>query len=243
MPSAFSWSVLVPSALRATAPVNLGVRHHMKKLRIALIVALVVLPGFAKAQFSPEPLMALGFIAAKSQCAKSFASMRSDLDVAFDAFIKKNNKFLNADMWRQLDSSSFPLTAEFNEAACKTYLQDLPTADFDKLVELTRRETECHNKVDAIAERLGSQRPRIGIILGAKSRTPTIQAVEPGSPAAQSGLRPGDLIREVGSASITTQCDVALAVMELKPRESVVFSVARGDSVLKIKVVPIAGAE
>jgi hypothetical protein len=31
MPSAFSWPVLVPSALRAPAPVNLGVRPHSKK--------------------------------------------------------------------------------------------------------------------------------------------------------------------------------------------------------------------
>ena len=36
MPSAFLWPVLVPSALRAPAPVNLGVRH-MKSLTIAEI--------------------------------------------------------------------------------------------------------------------------------------------------------------------------------------------------------------
>ena len=40
MPSAFSWPVLVPCALRATAPVNLGVRLFMLKrlLKIALVL-------------------------------------------------------------------------------------------------------------------------------------------------------------------------------------------------------------
>jgi len=37
MPSAFSWPVLVPSALRAPAPVNLGVRRHQMGYSIAWV--------------------------------------------------------------------------------------------------------------------------------------------------------------------------------------------------------------
>jgi hypothetical protein len=46
MPSAFSWPVSVPSALRATAPVNLGVSHHtaltMKKLLVTLFASSIM---------------------------------------------------------------------------------------------------------------------------------------------------------------------------------------------------------
>jgi hypothetical protein len=53
MPSAFLWPVLVPSALRAPAPVNLGVRpQKMHKLFATLLATL----GFASAVKADSPI-------------------------------------------------------------------------------------------------------------------------------------------------------------------------------------------
>ena len=43
MPSAFSWPMSVPSALRAPAPVNQGVRLLIKRMKIALRLVLLIL--------------------------------------------------------------------------------------------------------------------------------------------------------------------------------------------------------
>jgi C-terminal processing protease CtpA/Prc len=213
------------------------------KHQIPLVVALLALPGLASAQFSADPLIALGFIAGKSQCAKRFGHMRANLDSAFEAFIKKNNKFFDAEMWHRLDSYSLPFTNELSEADCKAFLLELPSLDVDKVIERVRREVECVNEADALYERLGPQRPRIGIDFGERSLTPTIRAVSQGSPASLADLRPGDVIRAVGGTSIETSCDAALAVMKLTPGEAVEFSVARDDSVFKVKIAPVAGAK
>ena len=213
------------------------------KHRLSLVVALLALPALAAAQFSPEPLLAHGFISGKSGCVTRFEYMRSDFEVAFKAFIQKNNRFIDADIWHQLDTTSYPFAKELSEAECKAFLLELPSLDFDKIIDRIRKETECSNKVAAITERLGPKRPRVGIGFGSRSQTPTVRDVEPDSPAFQAGLRAGDVIRQIGNTNINSPCDAALAVAKLTPGEPIEVVVIRGDSPQKMKVTPASGSE
>jgi len=65
-----------------------------------------------------------------------------------------------------------------------------------------------------------------------------ITGVLQGGPAAQAGVRPGDVILEVGGKSINTVPQLLTAVAALKPGESAPFQVQRGDARVELSVVP-----
>jgi serine protease Do len=81
----------------------------------------------------------------------------------------------------------------------------------------------------AIAERLGIPPHTKGVV---------ITAVDPGSPADNAELRPGDVVREVDRKPITTPEAFEKAVAGRKPERPVLLLVQRGDSTLFITVTP-----
>jgi serine protease Do len=86
------------------------------------------------------------------------------------------------------------------------------------------------------ADRLGlslapltpENRSRFGIDDGVEGAL--VAAVEPGSPAARKGLRPGDVILRVGQEAVTGPAEVSDEIEHLREdeRASVVFQIARG---------------
>ena len=59
-----------------------------------------------------------------------------------------------------------------------------------------------------------------------------IAQVEPGSPAEEAGLRPGDIIQEINRIPIKSVGDYNAAMRKLKPGENILFLVRRGASSL-----------
>jgi serine protease Do len=76
-----------------------------------------------------------------------------------------------------------------------------------------------------LAERYGIDRDAPGVV---------VVAVKPGSPAAQAGVRPGDLIVEVGETEVRAAADVEAAVAEAESagREAVLILVERAGNPL-----------
>jgi serine protease Do len=67
-----------------------------------------------------------------------------------------------------------------------------------------------------------------------------ITAVEPGSPAARKGLRPGDVVTMVGQASVSGPSEAARQIQQaVKERGSVLLQVARGGGRMFV-AVPVA---
>jgi peroxiredoxin len=86
--------------------------------------------------------------------------------------------------------------------------------------------------VSAPAASTSSEAKRPSLWLGAQFErtTPTIQRVIPASPASHAGLRAGDRILSIGSASIKEAIDVTTAVSEHEPGDHVDVVVQRGDT-------------
>jgi predicted metalloprotease with PDZ domain len=209
------------------------------KLSRLLTLALLALPGVSFSQMSAEPLIAAGLIAPVKQCATNFEHMRPALDGAFEIFVRKNDRFFSPEMWRSLASFPWPSTKSHSAAECQAYLMELPALDADRILELSRKETACMQEASELFERLGSQRPRVGITFFSTPRTTVIESVEPDSPAKRAGLRSGDSVRSVGTTSVDTQCEVALAIMRLSPAKATEFSILREGDLYKIAILPI----
>lgn len=73
----------------------------------------------------------------------------------------------------------------------------------------------------ALAERLGYDPDEKGII---------VAKVEPGSPAAKAGLRPGDLIKEANRREVQNLPEFAEAVRDPKSGENLLILVKRGEN-------------
>ena len=58
--------------------------------------------------------------------------------------------------------------------------------------------------------------------------------VQEGSPAADAGLRAGDVITAVGDRPITTSTELTAAVRSAKPGDTVTLTVRRGDQTLTV---------
>ncbi|MCS7304180.1 MAG: trypsin-like peptidase domain-containing protein [Thermoguttaceae bacterium] len=63
-----------------------------------------------------------------------------------------------------------------------------------------------------------------------------IEAIEPGSPAAQAGLQPGDLITGVGNEKISRSLDFYRMFLERKPGESVPLVIQRDSQTLQTAI-------
>jgi S1-C subfamily serine protease len=69
--------------------------------------------------------------------------------------------------------------------------------------------------------------PEIASELGLPQTGVVVYQVDPKSPAAAAGLRPGDLITKVGATDIGSQEDLLAAVRTLSPGERTALSVIR----------------
>ncbi len=64
-----------------------------------------------------------------------------------------------------------------------------------------------------------------------------ITGVLQSGPASEGGLRPGDVVTKVADTSVATTGQLLNAVAALKPRDTAVIAVQRGDKALELKVV------
>lgn len=83
----------------------------------------------------------------------------------------------------------------------------------------------------------GVEHPTIGVdVKNAPAGGALIEKVEPGSTAAQSGLKPGDVVFEIDGKPIDDQVALAKAVMEHQVGSSLIVKVRRGRSMM---IVPV----
>ncbi|HEX2046771.1 MAG TPA: trypsin-like peptidase domain-containing protein [Acidimicrobiales bacterium] len=109
---------------------------------------------------------------------------------------------------------------------------------------------ELRRRVDALSRGQSPVRPRLGVGLvpgraarhirraaGLPDRDGVlIQEVEEGSPAANAGLRRGDLVVEAGGSPVKTIDDLYQAVDDLAPGASLALGVVRGAEELSVSV-------
>ena len=87
----------------------------------------------------------------------------------------------------------------------------------------------------------GQQRPlppRFAHELGRASCVEVAQVVE-GAPAARAGLRPGDLIVAVDGVPVETMSDLQRLMVSERIGASAAFTIARGDGLVDVAVVPL----
>jgi putative serine protease PepD len=80
------------------------------------------------------------------------------------------------------------------------------------------------------------KRAYLGVSTSADSGRVTVAAVTAGGPAASAGLQVGDAIVSVGGKSVNTPDDVAAAIQDRHPGESIQVEVSRGGSNQKLDV-------
>ena len=65
-----------------------------------------------------------------------------------------------------------------------------------------------------------------------------ITGVLQAGPAAQAGMRPGDVIVKVGDTPTRNVSELLTAVAALKPGQATTFDVRRGDSSVELNITP-----
>jgi putative serine protease PepD len=75
------------------------------------------------------------------------------------------------------------------------------------------------------------RRAYLGVSTSAGQRGVTVASVSAGGPAADAGLRVGDVIVSVGGKRVSEPDDVAAAIQDRRPGESVAIELARGETV------------
>jgi len=94
--------------------------------------------------------------------------------------------------------------------------------------EVAAREGEGKTEKSALGFRLEELTPELAQRLGVKPREGVvITAVQPGSPAAEAGLRPGDVVVEVNRQKVKRLKDVEAALAKRPPAEGSLFLVER----------------
>jgi hypothetical protein len=81
-------------------------------------------------------------------------------------------------------------------------------------------------------------RPRLGLSLNAQNPEARIVRVLPGSPAATAGIRPDDILLQVGSRGIRAYADVPDAFFYLVPGRPVAIIVQRGSRRIETTLTP-----
>ena len=67
------------------------------------------------------------------------------------------------------------------------------------------------------------------------SRGVVIAGIDPSGPAAQAGLRPGDILTKLGNSPITTDLDMQRLLRGKSPGDPLLFTALRGGRTLTIK--------
>jgi putative serine protease PepD len=80
------------------------------------------------------------------------------------------------------------------------------------------------------------KRAYLGVSTSGDSGKVTVAAVSAGGPAANAGVRVGDVITSVGGEKVSTPDDVAAAIQDKRPGESVAVQVERGGSAQTVNV-------
>ncbi len=84
---------------------------------------------------------------------------------------------------------------------------------------------------------LGSQRSR-GLGVDPQETGVVIVSVEPGSPADDAGMQPGDIVKEVGNMSVEDLGDYNAAVKKYREKKAVAFLLKRGNQTLYVGLKP-----
>ena len=104
------------------------------------------------------------------------------------------------------------------------------------------------DRVREVFPRMLSAQERYGFWLGIEvdmlAVVAVVTAVAPGSPAAEAGVRPGDLVRAINNMEIRNGVDFHIALIDLKPRQKVDLHLLCGDRVVRatctLAEVPVA---
>jgi hypothetical protein len=83
----------------------------------------------------------------------------------------------------------------------------------------------------------------LGLSLRAETQTPQVVRVLPGSPAAQAGIQPSDVIQSVAGRPISDYADAANAFFYLTPGQPVQLRLLRGSDQLDFTLTPTKPAE
>ncbi|HSP42553.1 MAG TPA: PDZ domain-containing protein [Luteolibacter sp.] len=81
-------------------------------------------------------------------------------------------------------------------------------------------------------------RPRLGLTLNAQNSEARVVRVLPGSPAAAAGIRPGDVLLQVGGRAIRAYADVPDAFFYLIPGRPTAIIVQRGSRRIDATITP-----
>ena len=112
----------------------------------------------------------------------------------------------------------------FLAAVCALAAQSLPSVATELPPDLKTIET----LTGVVSKGPAKLRPVLGIRFGAfRQGSAEIQTTDPGSPAAQAGLLPGDLVRQIGRFRVTDADDLERALAGLRVGEPVQLSVKR----------------
>jgi S1-C subfamily serine protease len=79
-------------------------------------------------------------------------------------------------------------------------------------------------------------RPKIGLRIKSGSGGAEIGTVHPGSPAEQAGLRPGDIVVEVGGRSVRSASDLEAALGELTADQTVALDIRRNGKPARLRL-------
>ncbi len=79
----------------------------------------------------------------------------------------------------------------------------------------------------------------LGLTLHSESQSPRIVRVLPNSPAAEAGIRPGDVLLRVGSRQISDYADAVNAFFYLIPGQATRMKVLRGSKQMEFTLTPI----
>ncbi len=205
----------------------------------ALAGLLLLASASAEAQ-SLEQFVIADLLSAKRACAIAYPEMSEPIRHGFEALVARNTRVYRREQWLELDALPVPPGPARTRDQCTKLIEELRTADVDALLLQAREEGACIEAFRAAAERSRDRRSWIGIELAREGADARIGQVLPGSPAAEAGLAPGDLVVEYASEPIASGCRLAVAVLRSAAGAPVPIVAMRGSARLRLTVTPIS---
>jgi len=153
---------------------------------------------------------------------------RGDIVVRFSGEEVKNAHMLSRIVAATPPNSEVMLDIMRNEKE-KTIKLTIGTMPQKAVQQVPEKATTWGLSVQEITPDLAQQ-----LGLNPKEKGVVISGVEPASPAAQAGLRPGDLIKEVNHQSIQDLNDYNQALEKVKKSESMLLLIKRGSGALYV---------